>query len=162
MNLFSALQMTNVHMSPPFKGHAVHKEFLSVERPSPEGAGSSAYDSHTAPWTGFAPGSLPTPLRHTLMRSKWSKDSLNGCREHNTIRSIGTQRHTGHLCKKCVSYFNIFKGEAFKQIIDGNLSTKVREMFSFPFTIKNNASHYNEILRSCRGNSGHMVPPFLP
>lgn len=114
-------------MSPPFKGHAVHKEFFSVERPSPEGAGSSAYDSHTAPWTGFAPctpGSLPTPISHTLMRSKWSKESLNGCREYNTIRSIGTQRHAGHLCKKCVSYFNIFKGEAFKQIIDRNLSTK--------------------------------------
>ncbi|XP_056621242.1 kinesin-like protein KIF26B isoform X2 [Triplophysa dalaica] len=116
--------MTNVRMSPPFKGHAVHKEFLSVERPSPEGAGSSAYDSRTAPWTGFAPGSLPTPLSHTLMRSKCSKESLNGCREYNTIRSVGTQRHAGHLCKKCISYFNIFKGEAFKQIIDGNLSTK--------------------------------------
>ncbi|KAA0708460.1 Kinesin-like protein KIF26B [Triplophysa tibetana] len=119
--------MANVRMSPPFKGHAVHKEFLSVERPSPEGAGSSAYDSHTAPWTGFAPftpGSLPTPLSHTLMRSKCSKESLNGCREYNTIRSVGTQRHAGQLCKKCISYFNIFKGEAFKQIIDGNLSTK--------------------------------------
>lgn len=145
--------MTNVHMSPPFKGHAAHKEFLSVERPSPEGAGSSAYDSHTAPWTGFAPftpGSLPTPLSHTLMRSKCSKESLNGCREYNTIRSIGAQRHAGHLCKKCISYFNIFKGEAFKQIIDGNLSTKVRGLLSKLIKrIKNDhASHYIDILKN--------------
>ncbi|XP_065124379.1 kinesin-like protein KIF26B [Paramisgurnus dabryanus] len=115
--------MTNVHISPRFKGHSVHKEFLSVDRPSPEGAGSSSCDSHTAPWTGFTP-SHPTPFTHSLLRSKLTKESLNGCGEYNSIRSIGTQRHTGHLCKKCVSYFNIFRGEAFKQIIDGNLSTK--------------------------------------
>lgn len=120
--LASISQMTNVKMSPVLRGHAAHKE-----RPSPEGAGSSAYDSHAAPWTGC---SLPTPLTHTLLRSKWPKESLNGYPpEYSSIKSTGTKRETlfdtGHLCKKCISYFNIFKGEAFKQVIDGNLSTKV-------------------------------------
>lgn len=120
----SISQMTNVKMSPVLRGHAAHKE-----RPSPEGAGSSAYDSHAAHWTGCA-GSLPTPLTHTLLRSKWPKESLNGYPpEYNSIKCTGTKRETffdtGHLCKKCISFFNIFKGEAFKQVIDGNLSTKV-------------------------------------
>lgn len=117
-------QMTNVKMGPVFKGHAAQKE-----RPSPEGAGSSAYDSHAAPWTGCA-GSLPTPLAHSLLRSKWSKELLNGYPpEYNSIKSTGTKRETlfdtGHLCKKCISHFNVFKGEALKQVIDRNLSTKV-------------------------------------
>lgn len=116
--------MTNVKMGPVFKGHAAQKE-----RPSPEGAGSSAYDSHAAPWTGCA-GSLPTPLTHSLLRSKWSKELLNGYPpEYNSIKSTGTKRETlfdtGHLCKKCISHFNVFKGEALKQVIDRNLSTKV-------------------------------------
>lgn len=117
-------QMTNVKMGPVFKGHTAQKE-----RPSPEGAGSSAYDSHAAPWTGCA-GSLPTPLTHSLLRSKWSKELLNGYPpEYNSIKSTGTKRETlfdtGHLCKKCISHFNVFKGEALKQVIDRNLSTKV-------------------------------------
>ncbi|XP_067273901.1 kinesin-like protein KIF26B [Pseudorasbora parva] len=120
--------MTNVKMGPVLKGHSAQKE-----RPSPEGAGSSAYDSHAGPWTGCA-GSLPTPLTHTLARSKWPKESLNGYSpEYNSIKSTGTKRetlfNTGHLCKKCTSLFNIFKGEALKQVIDGNLSTKDPKVF---------------------------------
>ncbi|KAL1253887.1 hypothetical protein QQF64_016116 [Cirrhinus molitorella] len=120
--------MTNVKMGPVFKGHAAQKERLP-----PEGAGSSAYDSHAAPWTGFA-GSLPTPLTNSLLRSKWSKESLNGYPpEYNSIKSAGTKREmffdTGDLCKKCISHFNVFKGEALKQVIDGNLSTKDPKVF---------------------------------
>ncbi|KAK7133704.1 hypothetical protein R3I94_015536 [Phoxinus phoxinus] len=120
--------MTNVRMSPVLKSYSAQKE-----RPTPEGAGSSAYDSHAAPWTGCA-GSLPTPLTHTLLRSKWPKESLNGYPpEYSSIKCTGTKRETlfdtGHLCKKCISYFNIFKGEAFKQVIDGNLSTKDPKVF---------------------------------
>ncbi|XP_050995536.1 kinesin-like protein KIF26B [Labeo rohita] len=120
--------MTNVKMGPVFKGHAAQKERLP-----PEGAGSSAYDSHAAPWTGFA-GSLPTPLTNSLLRSKWSKESLNGYPpEYNSIKSTGTKRETffdtGDLCKKCISHFNVFKGEALKQVIDGNLSTKDPKVF---------------------------------
>ncbi|XP_042633910.1 kinesin-like protein KIF26B isoform X2 [Cyprinus carpio] len=114
--------MTNVQMGPVFKGHAAQKERLP-----PEG------DSHAAPWTGFA-GSLPTPLTNSLLRSKWSKESLNDYPpEYNSIKSTGTKRETsfdtGHLCKKCISHFNVFKREALKQIIDGNLSTKDPKVF---------------------------------
>ncbi|XP_051951223.1 kinesin-like protein KIF26B isoform X1 [Xyrauchen texanus] len=126
--------MTNVKMGPMFsgtKGHAMQKEFLRVERPPPEGAGSSANDSHAAPWTGVArssAGSLTAPLTNSLLRSKWSKESLNGYPECNSIMSFGTKKEmlfdTGHLCKKCISYFNVFKREALKQVIDGNASAK--------------------------------------
>lgn len=112
--------MANVKTAPALRGPAAQKE-----RPAPEGAGSSAYDSHAAPWTGFA-GSLPTPLTNSLLRSKWPKDSLNGYQPEYS--STGTKREfldTGHLCKKCISHFNVFRGEALKQVIDGNLSTKV-------------------------------------
>ncbi|XP_056336581.1 kinesin-like protein KIF26B [Danio aesculapii] len=113
------LTMANVKTAPVLRGPAAQKE-----RPAPEGAGSSAYDSHAAPWTGFA-GSLPTPLTNSLLRSKWPKDSLNGYQPEYS--STGTKREfldTGHLCKKCISHFNVFRGEALKQVIDGNLSTK--------------------------------------
>ncbi|XP_016351747.1 kinesin-like protein KIF26B [Sinocyclocheilus anshuiensis] len=120
--------MTNVQMGPVFKAHAAQKERLP-----PEGAGSSADDSHAAPWTGFA-GSLPTPLTNSLLRSKWSKESLNGYpSEYNSIKSTGTKRETlfdtGHLCKKCISHFNVLKMEALKQVIDGNIYTKDPKVF---------------------------------
>ncbi|XP_059353821.1 kinesin-like protein KIF26B [Carassius carassius] len=114
--------MTNVQIGPVFKGHAPQKERLP-----PEG------DSHAAPWTGFA-GSLPTPLTNSLLRTKRSKESLNGYSpEYNSIKSTGTKRetlfNTGHLCKKCISHFNVFKRQALKQVIDGNHSTKDPKVF---------------------------------
>lgn len=119
-------QMSNVKMGPVFKGHSAAAQ---KERLPPEGAGSSAYDSHAAPWTGFA-SSFPTPLTNSLLRSKLSKESLNGYPpEYNSIKSTGTKRETlfdtGHMCKKCISHFNVFKREALKQVTDENLSTKV-------------------------------------
>ncbi|KTG37039.1 hypothetical protein cypCar_00037390 [Cyprinus carpio] len=122
--------MSNVKMSPVFKSHAAAAQ---KERLPPEGAGSSAYDSHAAPWTGFA-SSFPTPLTNSLLRSKWSKESLNGYPpEYNSTKSTGTKRETlfdtGHLCKKCISHFNVFKREALKQVADENLSTKDPKVF---------------------------------
>ncbi len=111
-------------MGTVFKGHAAAAR---KERLPPEGAGSSAYDSHAAPWTGFA-SSFPTPLTNSLLRSKWSKESLNGYPpEYYSIKSTGTKRetYTGHMCKNCISHFNVFKREALKQVTDENLFTKV-------------------------------------
>ncbi|XP_043076263.1 kinesin-like protein KIF26B [Puntigrus tetrazona] len=122
--------MSDVKMSPVFRGHSAAAQ---KERLPPEGAGSSAYDAHAAPWTGFA-CSFPTPLTDSLLRSKWSKESLNGYPpEYNSIKSSGTKREAlfaaGNLCKKCISHFNVFKREALKQVTDGNLSSKDPKVF---------------------------------
>ncbi|TRY99798.1 hypothetical protein DNTS_014871 [Danionella cerebrum] len=107
---------------------SLKREESRKERPAPEGAGSSsACDSPPAPWTGFGTSA------NSLLRSRCPKESLNGYHlAYSPTKSTGAKREifdTGHLCKKCISHFNGFKGEALKKVIDGNLSANDPQVF---------------------------------